>query len=208
VIPNPIDLARYAYRERTPARPMLVWVRAFHKLYNPVMAAKVVGALAPEYPEASLTMAGPDKGDGSLQQTKAEAAAAGRNGRVRFLGQVDKRELPRVLAEADIFLNTTYMDNTPVSVIEAMACGLCVVSTNVAGIPYLVRHGQEGLLVPPGDVGSMAGAVRRLLRSDVLYGSLSRNARAAACAFDSSRVIPSWNDLFESILSVKCRPST
>jgi glycosyltransferase involved in cell wall biosynthesis len=205
VIPNPIDLARYACRERTSARPKLVWLRAFHELYNPVMAAKVAAALAPDYAALTLTMAGPDKGDGSLQQTRAEAAAAGLNGRIRFLGQVDKREVPRVLGEADIFLNTTYVDNTPVSVIEAMACGLCVVSTDVAGIPYLVRHGQEALLVPPGDVGSMTGAVRRLLQSGLLCRSLSRNARAAACAFDSSRVMASWNDLFESILSVKCR---
>jgi glycosyltransferase involved in cell wall biosynthesis len=206
VIPNPIELASYPWRERIAAQPKLIWLRAFHEVYNPVMAAKVAAALAQDYPALTLAMAGPDKGDGSFQQARAETAAAGLNGRIRFLGHVDKREVPRVLGEADIFLNTTRMDNTPVSVIEAMACGLCVVSTNVGGIPYLVRDGQEALLVPPGDVGSMTGAVRRLLQPGLLCRSLSRNARTAACAFDSARVMASWNNLFESLLSVTCPP--
>ena len=206
VIPNPVEIASYPCRERIAAQPKLVWLRAFHETYNPVMAAKVAASLVQDYPALTLAMAGPDKGDGSFQRTRAAADAAGMNGRIRFLGQVDKREVPRVLAEADIFLNTTNTDNTPVSVIEAMACGLCVVSTNVGGIPCLVRHGLEALLVPPGDAGRMADAVRRLLQPGVLCGSLSRNARIAACAFDSSRVMASWNDLFESLLSASCAP--
>jgi glycosyltransferase involved in cell wall biosynthesis len=167
------------------------------------MAAKVAAALVRDYPALTLAMAGPDKGDGSFRQTRAEAAAAGLNGRIRFLGQVDKREVPRVLGQADIFLNTSYVDNTPVSVIEAMACGLCVVSTNVGGIPCLVRHGREALLVPPGDVRRMTAAVRRLLQPGLLCRSLSRNARTAACAFDTSRVMASWNDLLRTLLPVK-----
>jgi glycosyltransferase involved in cell wall biosynthesis len=206
VIPNPVEIASYPCRERIAVQPKLMWLRAFHEIYNPVMAVKVAAALVQDFPALTLAMAGPDKGDGSFQQTRAEAAAAGLNGRIRFLGQVDKREVPRVLAEADIFLNTARMDNTPVSVIEAMACGLCVVSTNVGGIPCLVRHGQEALLVPPDDARSMTGAVRRLLEPGVLCGALSRNARTAACAFDSPRVMASWNDLLEGLLSVKCHP--
>ena len=89
-------------------------------------------------------------------EPREAAEAAGMNGRIRFLGQVDKRRVPRVLADADIFLNTTHVDNTPVSVVEAWP-GLCVVTTNVGGIPYLVRHEQEALLVPP----AMPAAWRR-----------------------------------------------
>jgi glycosyltransferase involved in cell wall biosynthesis len=206
VIPNPVEIAAYPWRERNSAAPKLVWLRAFHEIYNPVMAVKAAAILAPDFPTLSLAMAGPDKGDGSLRQSMAAAAAAGLNGRIRFLGQVEKREVPRVLGQADLFLNTANVDNAPVSVIEAMACGLCVVSTNVGGIPYLLRHGQEALLVPPGDVAAMAGAVRRLLESDELCLTLSRNARSAAGAFNSPGVVATWNDLLHSVISLRCRP--
>lgn len=202
VIPNAIDLARYPYRERTSARPKLVWVRAFHEVYNPVMAVKVAGALARNYPEVSLAMAGPDKGDGSFQRTQAEVAATGLEGRVRFLGQVSKRDVPGVLSGADVFLNTANADNMPVSVVEALACGLCVVTTNVGGIPFLVRHEQEALLVPPCSVAEMAGATRRVLEQDGCSRSLSQKARTAASAYDSARVVPAWNDLLASLLSL------
>ena len=65
----------------------------------------------------------------------------------------------------DIFLNTTGVDNAPVSVVEAMACGLCVVSTNVGGIPYLLEHEYDSLLVPSNDPAAMATAVRKADRT-------------------------------------------
>ncbi len=68
---------------------------------------------------------------------------------VDFWASVEKSEVPAWLAKGDIFLNTTNVDNTPVSVIEAQAAGLCVVSTNVGGIPFLLENGKDALLVPP-----------------------------------------------------------
>ena len=72
-------------------------------------------------------------------------------GHVEFRGPVPKANLPSVFAESDIFLNTTNVDNTPVTVVEALASGLCVVSTSVGGIPYLVQHERDALLVPADD---------------------------------------------------------
>src|SRR6185436_16069131 len=101
-----------------------------------------------------LTMIGPDKGDGSLQQTQRVAGERGVVNHISFVGGVPKREVPERLSHADIFLNTTNVDNTPVSVLEAMACGLCVVNTNVGGLPYLLEHEEDALLVPPADVAA------------------------------------------------------
>jgi glycosyltransferase involved in cell wall biosynthesis len=86
VIPNPIDIGRYPYRERTLAQPKLAWLRAFHEIYNSVMAVKVVAALAHEFPGVELAMIGPDKGDGSFERTRTEARALGIAERVRFTG--------------------------------------------------------------------------------------------------------------------------
>ena len=108
--------------------------------------------------------------------------------------------MPEWLNKADIFLNTTNVDNTPVSVIEAMACGLCIVSTNVGGIPYLLEDGVDALLVPPEDTQAMANAVKRILSDRQLAAALSANARKKAGAFSWEKVLPMWEALFHDIL--------
>jgi glycosyltransferase involved in cell wall biosynthesis len=101
----------------------------------------------------------------------------------------------------DVFLNTTRVDNTPVSVLEAMACGLCVVSTNVGGIPYLLQHGHDALLVPSDNAEAMAGAVRRILTEPGLAAQLSANARGTASGCDWSAVLPQWEALIDELAS-------
>ena len=86
-------------------------------------------------------MLGRDKGDGSLQASLQLVQELGLEGLVTIPGGVDPRDVPLYLDENDIFLNTSTIDNAPVSLIEAMASGLAVVSTNVGGIPDLVRDG-------------------------------------------------------------------
>jgi glycosyltransferase involved in cell wall biosynthesis len=114
---------------------------------------------------------------------------------VLLAGPLPKSEVPRALSQGDIFLNTTNVDNTPVGVIEAMACGLCVVSTNVGGIPFLVEDGLDGLLVPSDNVTAMAAAVKRIPREPRLAERLSRNARVKAEQFDWSVILPQWEEL-------------
>jgi glycosyltransferase involved in cell wall biosynthesis len=198
LLPNPVSLDAYEFRERASARPRLVWLRSFHDIYNPTLAPKVLARLAAEFPDASLVMVGRDKGDGSFARTRQVAAELGVSGRISFPGGVRKRDVPAWLARGDIFLNTTDVDNTPVSVIEAMASGLCVVSTNVGGVPYLLEDGRDALLVPPGDEEAMAAAVRRVLTDPALAARLSRNARRKAEQFDWSLVMPQWAALLAS----------
>ena len=84
LLPNGLDLARYSYRERHPPLRRLVWLRAFHELYNPELAVQVLARIRKEFDDVCLTMIGPDKGDGSLQRTKQMARDGRRSGdRVR-----------------------------------------------------------------------------------------------------------------------------
>jgi glycosyltransferase involved in cell wall biosynthesis len=177
-------------------------LRAFHEIYNPVLAPQVLALLSSRHPGACLTMVGPDKGDGSLQRTRKLAADISVLDRIEFPGQVDKGAVPGWLDRGDIFLNTANMDNTPVSVIEAMACGMCVVSTDVGGMPYLLEDGRDGLLVPPGDAEAMAAAVNRILLEPRLAERLSANARRKVEASDWSAVLPMWDKLLTSLLSI------
>src|SRR5262249_30944608 len=151
--------------------------------YNPSLAIRVLQLLALRYQDVHLTMIGADKRDGARQATEALAHALAVRSRVDLREAVPKHAVPGGLRMGDIFLNTTTVDNAPVSVLEAMACGLCVVSTNVGGIPYLVDDGQDGLLVPPDDPGAMAHAVGRILDDPDLADRLSRNARRKAERF-------------------------
>jgi glycosyltransferase involved in cell wall biosynthesis len=200
LLPNPLDVAAYPFRLRTTVRPRLVWLRAFHEIYNPSLAPRVLAALAADYPDAHLTMTGPDKGDGSLERARETAERLGVADRVTFSGPVPKRDVPARLDEGDIFLNTSNVDNTPVSVLEAMACGLCVVSTNVGGIPHLLDDGRDALLVPRDDAAAAAAAIRRLLVSPLFAERLSFNSRARALGFDWSVVLPQWGELLSAVL--------
>ena len=149
--PNPIDIAAYDFRIREHATPRIMWLRAFHSIYNPSLAPRVINRLVREFPDLRLTMIGPDKRDGSLEAMRSTAERE-RIGRfISTPGGVPKSSIASWLNRGDIFLNTTNIDNTPVSVLEAMACGLCVVSTNVGGMPYLLEHEHDALLVEPDD---------------------------------------------------------
>lgn len=202
LLPNAIDLARYQFTLRRSPSPRLVWLRAFHNIYNPQLAPKVIQLLASEFPEIRLVMYGPDKGDGSLQQAQATAASEKVSDRVTFAGPAPKSSVSSKLAESDIFINTTNIDNTPVSVIEAMACGLCIVSTNVGGLPFLLEHEKDALLVPPNDAATMAAAVRRILTEEGLAERLSRNARKKAAGLDWAEILPLWHGLFQNLTSL------
>jgi glycosyltransferase involved in cell wall biosynthesis len=140
-------------------------------------------------------MIGPDRGDGSLQRTQRLADELGIADRIAYHGPVPKQQVPDWLNRADIFLNTSRVDNTPVSVLEAGACGLCIVSTNVGGLPYLLRDHHDALLTPDDDAQAMAEAVRSILTEPDLGRRLSRNAHDTARRCDWSEVLPQWEAL-------------
>lgn len=196
LLPNPLFLAKYSFSVRRHPAPSLIWLRALHNIYNPSLAVRVVALLRKNFPDIGLFMIGPDKEDGSLESTKDLASKLGVSDKITFTGPVPKDLVAHWLNRGDIFLNTTRVDNTPVSVLEAMACGLCVVSTNVGGIPYLLEDGRDALLVSDGDYVAMANAVQRLITEDGLGKRLSENARKKAELYDWSNILPQWEKLF------------
>lgn len=200
LIPNPIDLSESLYRERTSATPRLIWVRAFHAVYNPCMAVKVLNLLIDEYPIIHLLMVGPDKGDGSLGKSLKLAEELGLSPNIQIVGHIEHSDISNWLDKADIFINTSKYDTAPRSLLEAMANGLCIVSTNVGGIPWMIQHSQDGLLVPSDDAEAMARAIKSLLNNSSLAKSISEAARQTAKAYDWTNVMPEWQKLFAQLL--------
>jgi glycosyltransferase involved in cell wall biosynthesis len=198
VIPNLIDLSEYEYRYRERLEPRMFWMRAFHHIYNPQLALRVLARVRASIPGASLVMAGPCKGlKADVEQLAHETGLAGA---VQFPGFLDAAGKRRAGNATDIFINTSRVDNMPVAIVEACAMGLPVVTTNVGGVPDLLAGG-EGVLVGDDDAEAMAGGVLRLLEDRPLAGRLSRAGRQLAERSGWDAVGPMWKGLFEEVLA-------
>jgi glycosyltransferase involved in cell wall biosynthesis len=200
-IPNPLEIENYIYANRDKTRPKLCWLRAFHKIYNPGMAIEVLHILKKEYPNVQLNMIGPDKGDGSLRAVRALATQYDLQESLQVVGPVHKSQVPEVLSQNDIFLNTTNYESFGVSVMEAAATGLCIVSTNVGELPYIWTHEKEVMLVPRNEAESMANAVDQILSNPTLASRLSANARLKVEKLSWEIILPKWQELFLSATS-------
>ncbi|MEE1657663.1 glycosyltransferase family 4 protein [Microvirga sp. CF3062] len=192
LLPNGMRLEGYPFRLRSSVSPHLIWVRSFHEMYNPVMAVDTVAALIGRYRDIHLTMIGPDRGDGSLERTRQRIEEHGLTQTVTIIPGVAKSEIPAILNQADIFLNTTNIDNAPVTVYEALACGLCVVSTDVGGIPDILTNRKNAILVSRGDIEAMSRAIDDLLSGRIDCAGLSLEAHRTAHQSDWNVVLPRW----------------
>ena len=193
-IPNTIALDHYPLFKKTYTAPNLLWVRSFASLYHPEMALQVLKSLKELGYQASLCMVGPDK-DGTLQEVKDLAKQWALD--VVFTGKLSKAEWIKISKDYNFFINTTTVDNMPVSVVEAMALGFPVVSTNVGGMPSLITTGKNGVLVASGDAEAMVNAIVNLLQDSAALTRLSVEARASASEFDWTKVKQLWFDVIE-----------
>lgn len=198
-IPNFINIKNYKFTERTSIKPTLLWVRSFDRTYNPLMAIEIIKLLKIKYPDAKLCMVGPDK-DGSMNDVLKLTEKYGLTDSVVFTGKKSKREWAELSEQYDIFINTTDYDNHPVSVIEAMALGLPVVSTDVGGIPFLIEDERDGLLTKPGDAVKFTEKIEILIKDNALAKNISLNARKKAVEFDWERVKEKWFEVINPYL--------
>ena len=125
-IPNILEIDRYQFKKRNQLQVKLLWVRAFKHLYNPNLAIDVILLLKEKFPKLKLCMIGPVKDD-SFQKVSTRVFEENLQENVEFTGVLSKQDWHKKSEEFDIFINTTNFDNTPVSVMEAMALGLPIV---------------------------------------------------------------------------------
>ena len=196
VIPNPIHIEQYPFLQRLKCTPKILWVRSFHEIYNPTLAVKILCDLLKVEPDAFLTMVGPDK-DGSLEICKQLATELNVLHRIEFAGLLSRDQWIKLSSSHDIFINTTNFDNLPVSIIEAMALGLPIISTNVGGIKFLIEDTVNGLLVNPNNVQEFVIAIKTLMVNNTLVTNLSAHARTFAEKYDWSCVKQQWNALLQ-----------
>ncbi|MBD0833108.1 glycosyltransferase family 4 protein [Aestuariibaculum sediminum] len=191
-IPNGIKLSDYPFSFNSIEDIHLLWVRAFADIYNPLLAIDVLKLLKDDGLQATLTMVGPDK-DGSLR--KAENYAKTLGVEVQFTGKLDRNDWINYAKHCNVFINTTSYDNMPVSVIEAMALGLPVVSTNVGGIPFLINNKKQGILIPPNSAEAFVAAIKMLKTNSEFTKNIALNARKKVEMYDWDLVKTFWNKI-------------
>lgn len=193
-IPNSIEIKNYSFKERSFNKVKLLWVRSFSKIYNPILAIDILKALKDENIEAELCMVGPDNDD-SLLETKDYSEKE--NLKVTFTGKLEKHEWIKLSEDYNLFINTTNFDNMPISVIEAMALGLPVISTNVGGMPFLIKNKHDGVLVKPNNVDAFVSAIKDIIENQKITNQIAINARSRVEQFDWNIVKSKWIELLQ-----------
>jgi len=188
VVANTIDLDQFRYRVRDPLRPRLLSTRNFEPMYNVACVLRAFARVQARYPDASLTLVGSGSQDSTLRTLAAEMSL--RN--VTFAGRVAPSEIARFYADADIYVQAPTIDNMPLSVLEAFASGLPVVSTEVGGVPAILTHGVHGLLARDDDEEELAAQVLHLLAQPARARQMAAAAKDSCQRYDWRVVREHW----------------
>lgn len=194
-IANVVDTTRYIFKPRSPLRPLFLSNRNLEPLYNVECIVRAFGNIQRAFPDARLLIAG----DGSQRESLEALVQKLELKNVEFLGSIPPAEMPAIYERADVYLNAPNLDNMPNSLIEAFACGMPVVSTNAGGIPYIVEHERNGLLVDIGDDEALARQAIRLLRSPALAEFLAHQARADCENYSWEKVRSEWVQIYREL---------
>lgn len=187
IIPNIVDTTVFVpavkvYGGRASLAPHIVIARNLEHIYGVDVGLRALAILRRATPglRASITGTGPE-----LPRLQALAAELGLVDCVRFTGRLDVPAMVALYQDADLVLNPVRADNAPNSVLEALACGVPVVSTRVGGVPYLVEHGRTAWLVEPESPEALAAGVEAVFADAALRAGLVARGieRARECAW-------------------------
>lgn len=196
IVPNIVDLDRFAFRRRVPLRPHVLSTRNFEALYNVACTLRAFRLVQNVHPGARLTLVG-----GGSQEPHLRALASQLGLRhVTFAGRVPPDDIWRYYAEADIYLQTPNIDNMPASVLEAFASGCVVVSTNAGGVPAILTDGIHGRLVDIDDHEAAAQRILELLALPDFAERLATAARESCERYRWDNVRTQWLDLYRGVL--------
>jgi glycosyltransferase involved in cell wall biosynthesis len=145
-----------------------------------------------------LTIAGTGPDEPQLRRLAADLAMTEA---VHFCGRLDRDQMAELYRSSGIVLNPSRVDNMPNSVLEAMASGTPVVSTNVGGVPFIVRDGVTAILVEAGDHAAMAAGALQLLRNSSYASQLRQAALCEVQQYSWQRVRQRWANIYAAARS-------
>ena len=195
IIANAVDVAHLRYRPRPVVRPRLLCTRNFEPRYAVDLVVRAFAEIKKDFPSAHLLLVGKGPTEAGIRALVRHADLDA----VEFCGAVPRDRIGEILDRADIFVNASRIDNMPVSILEAFAAGLPVVSATSGGIPYVVDHERTGLLSDVGDFGALAGNVRRLLADQALATRLAENAHEESARYAWPSIRGEWIRLYRAL---------
>ncbi len=193
VVPNVVDLECFCPPSSPACAASLLVARNLEPIYDNATAVRAFAIVLERHPDAQLTVAGTGPELAPLQVLVSEL---GIQSHVRFAGRQDRQQIADALRASAVSINPSRVDNMPNSVLEALASGVPVVSTNVGGVPFIVRDGETALLVPPADPAAMAEAIMRVLDEPALADRLSSAGRREAQRYAWPQVAPRLAELY------------
>lgn len=174
--PQPKD-ARLIWEWDAADSPVVISTRNLEPIYDVAAFVRAMPLVLSQAGDARFVIAS----DGSQRaHLEALASSIGVGEKARFVGRLDHDELPRYLATADIYVSTSVSDGASASLVEAMACGLAVVTTNAGDAPKWVKSGQNGFVVPLDSPEKLAEKIAHLLKDDQLRQKAGEVNRALA----------------------------
>ena len=192
VVPNALSFAGFTYRERYPLRPRILSTRNLERHYGVDDVIEAFALLRRRHPDATLAIAGTGSEAARLRALARERCPEG----VTFLGRVEPREIPLLCERCDVYVNASLIDNQPLSILEAFAAGLPVVSTPTGDIASMIESGETGLLVPQRDPGALAAAIESLLEDPEGAARMARRAHERVRSHGWSEVRQGWVQVY------------
>ncbi len=208
IVPNIIDLSRFSAKtgtgvSRKTNSPHIIVTRNLEPIYDNATVLHSFSIVRQTFPAATLTIAGTGPERRALEKL---AAGLGMTDAVTFTGRIDNEGMADLYRKADVMVNASLADNMPISVLEALASGVPVVSTEVGGVPYLVEHGKTALLVPTQDPAAMAGAIFTLLNEPARARQISEAGIASVQQYTWPKVRDRLLVVYEEVLAKTNKP--
>lgn len=203
-VPSPQAQMKLRRELQLPADARLVGiVAALRPEKNHAMFVDVAAAVCADDPKTHFVIVGDGPQRPSIEQ---QVELHGVADRVHLLGT--RHDTPEIVAALDVFLLCSHNEASPVSILEALSCGVPVISTRVGSVAETVRDGETGYLVTPGDCGAMTQRLRQLLADESLRNRLGRNGREVVLQTGSlDSMVDGYTRLVESLYEQKIGPA-
>src|SRR6266496_3287919 len=194
-IHNLIETDRFRFRERQPLRPVFLSNRNFEKHYGVDRVLRAFAIIQKRIPEAELIVAGDGPERFALEQLAGDLSLKN----AKFTGRVEHDRVVELYDSADIFLNGSEIDNQPLSILEAFACGLPVVTTDAGGIPDMVTHERTALVVSRGAHEQLAASALRLIDDPALAQRMIQQGREECRKYEWETARDQWLDAYHDL---------
>lgn len=198
---NGIDLGRFTFRGPA-SDPVAISVARLSPEKDFPTLVRAVALAAEVVPELKLKIVGDGPERGKIEQAIAET---GQSERIELLGE--RQDIPDLLATAGFFATATLTEGISLTLLEAMACGLPVLATQVGGNPEVVDEGVTGYLVPSADVDALAAGLIRMVQSQARWSVLGQaGRRRVEQHFTNTQMVGSYERLYEELLGARGIP--